>query len=111
MLIPGCKYPGGLVELFSSIIIIYKPNIENRSVANPSFSITVTLYQAVVSIRLLFQLIISQAELKIHQEQNSDNLRYKHPFIVYYKTKNAFIRELYNWALYPPTELCLKNKF
>src|SRR5665213_3611597 len=71
LLVPVCKYPCCLVELFRTIVIIYITNVQNGAVANPSFCIAVALHQTVVSIQLLFVFIISQAELEIHHQQNS----------------------------------------
>ena len=109
MFVPVCKYPGRLVKLISGVIIIYKSNVQNGTVANPSVRIAIAFHQTVVGIRLLFFFIISQAELEIHHLQKWGNRQYKTTPAVYYKTKIALIRKLYDFELYPPTEYGLKK--
>jgi len=104
-----CKYPCCLVKLLRAVIIIYKPNVQNGMVANPPFCIAVALHQTVVSIRLLFVFIIPQAELEMHRLQNSDSLPHKPTPLVYYKINKAFVREVYDFVLYLPTEYGLKK--
>ena len=60
-----------------------------RLVINSSFGIPIALHQTVIGIRLLFIFVISQAELEIHQQQNSANQQYKPTPTVSLQTENS----------------------